>query len=98
MPSKAIGKRPRRRRLVQAATDAYLDWRDQCHAVSDAYRCWADGREDDAALAWEAYEDALDREQQAAVLYAEQVKHLADLDTPDGELGARLAVSGEVLR
>jgi hypothetical protein len=52
MTSKAILMRPRRRLLVNAAMDAYLDWRDECVAVSEAYRRWADAGEADAAPAW----------------------------------------------
>jgi hypothetical protein len=78
--------------------DAYLDWRDQCAAVSDAYRCWADAGEADAAPAWRAYEAALDREERASALYADLVRDVDDLAVGNGERGAELAASGGPLR
>jgi hypothetical protein len=97
MSSRAIGKGQRRRRLVHAAMDAYLDWRDECSAVSDAYRDWADAREPDAAMAWRAYEDALDREERASVAYADLIGHVGGLTTPDRNPSTDLAASGESL-
>jgi hypothetical protein len=79
MTSKAIGKGPRRRRLVDAAMGAYLDWRDECTAVTDAYRRWADAGEGDAAIAWSAYEVALDREERTSLLYADRIERLGGL-------------------
>jgi hypothetical protein len=79
MTSRTIAKTPRRGRLVQAAMDAYLEWRDECAAVSDAYRRWADAGEAAAAPAWRAYEAALDREQQASLRYAELIQRVGDL-------------------
>jgi hypothetical protein len=78
--------------------DSYLDWRDECAAVSDAYRRWADASEVDATLAWRAYEAALDREEYASALYAGLIQRVGDLGAPDRERGARLAASGEALR
>jgi hypothetical protein len=98
MTSRPILKRPRRRRVVKAAMDAYLDWREECAAVSDAYRCWADAGEADAASAWRAYEAALDREERASALYAELVRRVGDLAAGNGERGAEFAASGGALR
>jgi hypothetical protein len=98
MSSKAIGKGQRRRRVVYAAMDAYLDWRDECSAVSDAYRDWADAREPDAAMAWRAYEDALDREERASLVYADLVGHVRGLTPPAGNPPTDLATSGQALR
>jgi hypothetical protein len=98
MSSKAIGKGQRRRRLVHAAMDAYLDWGDECTAVSDAYRCWAEAGEADTATAWRAYEVALDREERASVVYADLVEHVGGLTAPERKPSTGLAVSGEALR
>jgi hypothetical protein len=98
MTSEASVKGPARRRLVGAAMDAYLAWRDECGATSHAYRRWADAVEADAAMAWRAYEAALDREEQASVVYADLIQRVVDFDTPDRELGADLAAAGEALR
>jgi hypothetical protein len=98
MSSRTIGKGQRRRRLVHAAMDAYLDWRDECTAVSDAYRDWAGAREPHAAMAWRAYEDALDREERASLVYADLVGHVGGLTTPDRKPSPDLAASEEALR
>jgi hypothetical protein len=86
MTPKATLETPRRRRLVNAAMDAYLDWRDQCAAVSDAYRRWADAEQADVASAWRAYETALDREEHASALYDEVVQRIGDLGAPESEI------------
>jgi hypothetical protein len=83
MTSTQIIKRSQRQRLVHAAMDAYLRWRDECDAVSDAYRRWADVREPEAEPAWRAYEAALDREERASALYAEQISHVGELVRAD---------------
>ena len=31
----------RRKRLVDALVEAYVDWRETCACVNDAYRSWA---------------------------------------------------------
>lgn len=82
MISNAILETPRRRRLVNAAMDAYLDWREECAAVSDAYRRWADAGEAGVAPAWWAYEAALDREERASALYDEAIRRIGDLAAP----------------
>jgi hypothetical protein len=85
MISNEILETPRRRRMVNAAMDAYLDWRDECAGVSDAYRLWADADEADVAPAWWAYEAALDREERASSLYDEAVQRIGDLAAPEPE-------------
>jgi hypothetical protein len=91
MTSMQITKKSQRQRLVHAAMDAYLDWRDECAAVSDAYRRWADAREAEAEPAWHAYEAALDREEHASVLYAHLIQHVGEL----GRTSPKLVMSGE---
>jgi hypothetical protein len=98
MTSKAIGKAPRRRQLVHAAMDAYLDWRDECAAVSDAYRWWADSGGAHAVMAWRAYEVALDREERASLLYADLIERVDGRTTPERTRSTDLAASGEALR
>jgi hypothetical protein len=97
MTTKAIGKGQRRRRLVHAAMDAYLDWRDECTAVSDAYRRWTEAGEADTAMAWRAYEVALDREERASVLYAGSIEQVGGV-TPNRAPPKDLADSREALR
>jgi hypothetical protein len=73
-------KRPsRRRRDIDKAFDAYIDWREECVAVQDAYDAWTGKRGADAALAFHAYGDALEREEWAATVYARLATQLDDL-------------------
>ena len=46
--------RSRKRRMADHAVLAYVEWRAQCTAVWDAYRCWMDVGDADAALAYTA--------------------------------------------
>jgi hypothetical protein len=78
--------RPRRERLVHAAVDAYLNWRDECTAVSAAYRRWADADGADAELAWREYEAALGCEQRASSVYADLVQSVGEPAATDHEL------------
>jgi hypothetical protein len=59
-----------RPRLVQAVMDAYLRWRDECDELSVAYGRWSVAEGADAALAFEDYSAALDREERVAETYA----------------------------
>jgi hypothetical protein len=74
-PNKLGSEHPR---LVQAAMDAYLRWRDECDALSDAQSRWSVAEGADAALAFHAYSIALDREEHAAELYAGLLARAAD--------------------
>jgi hypothetical protein len=69
--TRTVGRHARRREALDAAFDAYLDWRDQCDAVHGAYAQWKRSRDTDQAQAFSAYERALDREEFAAEIYAE---------------------------
>lgn len=66
-----------RRRLVDEVIDAYVDWREECIFVWDAYRRWSGASRDDAVLAFAAYAAALDREERASAFYAGRVGRLA---------------------
>jgi hypothetical protein len=59
------------KQLVDAATDAYVDWREESTGVWDAYERWAHALEIDAAGAFAAYRAALDREESASHAYAD---------------------------
>src|SRR4051794_3292517 len=52
-----------RRQLVDEAMDAYIDWREECIEVSDAYALWSAAGPADAVLAFRGYAAALDREE-----------------------------------
>jgi len=62
---------PGRERMVEAAMDAYFDWREERTAVSEAFRRWADSPESEGEPAWKAYEAAHASEEDASLLYLE---------------------------
>jgi hypothetical protein len=93
MASIPIGATSPHRPLVDEAMDAYLDWRDECGAVSDAYGWWTDADPADAALAFRGYVAALDREERASEVYAGLILRVGDLVATDGEPAAGLAAS-----
>jgi hypothetical protein len=68
-----------RKRLARAATAAYVAWRNECAAVTEAYRCWADATHDEEATLWEAYESALEREEHISMAYVEVTDRIAQL-------------------
>jgi hypothetical protein len=76
-------RRFRKRRDTRArAVDAYVAWREECVAVRTAYLAWRRARAAEAALAFDAYEAALDREEVAAEAYAalmQRVGHLVEV-------------------
>ena len=57
-----------RDRLADKAFQLYLDWRDECQAVDEAYRRWRNAAGTDP-FAFVVYTAALDREECAAVHY-----------------------------
>jgi hypothetical protein len=58
------------KQLVDEVIDAYVDWREECARVWDAYERWAHAPRIDTAGAFSAYRAALDREECAAHAYA----------------------------
>ena len=74
-----------RRRIVDAAVDAYVDWRDECRTVWDAYRVWASAPVAEDGFAFAAYSAALDREQRSAEIYAEQIRRVGTPHTDKGD-------------
>jgi len=70
MRLKPIRRSARRRALVESAVAAYTKWRRECAAVGNAYRRWVIASALDRPLAFDAYTAALDREEDAAQLYA----------------------------
>jgi hypothetical protein len=65
---------------VDEAIDAYVDWREECVSVSEAYELWADTPAGEAGLAFAAYRAALDREERASQTYAYRLMGMASLD------------------
>jgi hypothetical protein len=83
-----------RRRLVDETLDAYVDWREECYAVSDAYDAWAAAEATDAELAFEVYSAVLDREESASKVYAGLIRRVGDLVRTDRDPETDLAASG----
>jgi hypothetical protein len=63
--------------LVDDVIDAYVNWREECLFVWDAYGRWSGGPPADATLAFAAYSAALDREERASASYAGLVSRLS---------------------
>jgi len=63
-------KRKADKQLLDEAIEAYIDWREECAAVRDAFARWASTPGVDAAAAFSAYRAALDREECASHAYA----------------------------
>jgi hypothetical protein len=59
-----------RARLVDEVIEGYVIWREDCAAVRDTYSRWASVPPEDAASAFIAYTEALDREERSARAYA----------------------------
>jgi hypothetical protein len=83
MKKKSISKR-----LVDEAMDAYVDWREECAAVWDAYDRFARAPVADAPLAFSAYRAALDREECASRAYADLMARMARTKRGVTELAA----------
>jgi hypothetical protein len=70
-------KGPADRRLADEAIRVYIDWREECATVWDAFDRWASTDGADARTAFAAYGAALDREECAAGAYADLLARLA---------------------
>jgi hypothetical protein len=56
--------------LIDALTEAYVEWREECATVRQAYERWISFPAWERELAFAAYTAALDREQQASIVYS----------------------------
>jgi hypothetical protein len=68
-----------RERLLDGLVEAYVDWRETCDWVNDAYRRWTRETGAAAAVTFALYLGALDAEQQAAETYARLVRRVGKL-------------------
>ena len=68
-----------RRRLVDKLVEAYVDWLETCARVDDAYRSWASETAPRDGVAFGLYMAALDKEEQAAEVYAGLVSRVDGL-------------------
>jgi hypothetical protein len=78
-------------RLVDRMISAYIDWREACRLVHDAYRSWANATGPRARVAFWRYTAALDAEERAAEAYARMVRRVRQLATSDRGLSGPLA-------
>jgi hypothetical protein len=62
--------------LVDEAMERYVEWREECIAVGDAYANWTSAPPDESELPFVAYRAALDREQSAAAVYGSALDRL----------------------
>lgn len=67
------------RAAVDAAVLAYVEWREECVAVWDAYDWWTTVPAEESQRAHAGYRAALDREEAAARSYATRVERLERL-------------------
>jgi hypothetical protein len=75
IPSDGASKRA----LVDVLVESYVRWREECLAVRLAYRFWADCERGERRLAYAGYVAALDREDHAACVYAEEIRWIRRL-------------------
>ena len=76
--------------LIDDVMDAYIDWRHHSADVDDAYQRWTGAVSADTALAFSAYQAALDREELASRSYARLILRNSHLFADDLERAARL--------
>jgi hypothetical protein len=68
-----------RERLLDGLVEAYVDWRETCGGVNDAYRRWTLETGAAGAVTFAQYLGALDAEQRAAEGYARLVLRVGEL-------------------
>jgi hypothetical protein len=80
-----------RERLVDQLLEAYVDWREACARVDDAYRFWVGESGGRGRVAFGSYVAALDAEERSAEVYAVLVRRADALvwseDSPADPLG-----------
>jgi hypothetical protein len=76
--------------IIDDVMDAYIDWRHHSADVDEAYRRWTGAVSADTALAFSAYQAALDREELASRSYARLIRRNSHLFAADMERAARL--------
>jgi hypothetical protein len=84
-------RKPTETRLVDRMISAYVDWREACRLVHEAYRSWASPTGLRARVAFWPYAAALDAEERAADVYASLVRRVEHLATRDDDLAGPLA-------
>jgi hypothetical protein len=78
-------------RLVDRTIGAYVEWREACRLVHDAYRSWASATGPSARVAFWRYTAALDAEEWAAEVYASLVRRVGHPAMGNADLFGQLA-------
>ena len=78
-PEAGVTSEATRSELVDQAMERYVEWREECGAVEDAYAKWSKATPEAAELPFAAYSAALDREQSAAAVYRRAIDRLAEV-------------------
>ena len=78
-------------RLVDGMIGAYVEWREACRLVHEAYRSWVSATGPGAGVAFWRYKAALDAEESAADAYAGFVRRVGHLARSDSDLSGPLA-------
>jgi hypothetical protein len=66
----------RKNALIDEAMERYVEWREECQGVEDAYANWSSAPPEEGELPHAAYGAALDREQSAATVYGRALLRL----------------------
>jgi hypothetical protein len=66
-----------RSELIDDLMETYVEWREECLTVRAAYKRWSIGSDEEREPAFAAYRAALDREEQASVVYEHRVERVA---------------------
>ena len=66
----------RKNALIDEAMGRYVEWREECETVYDAYANWTNAPTEETDLPFAAYTAALDREQSAATVYGRALERL----------------------
>jgi hypothetical protein len=69
----------RKNALIDEAMERYVEWREECAAVNDAYANWTKAPVEEPDLPFVAYSAALDREQSAAKVYGRALDRIREL-------------------
>lgn len=77
--------------LVDRMINAYIDWREACRLVHEAYRAWAIETGPRARVAFWRYMASLDAEERAADVYATLVRRVGRLAQSGRDLSRPLA-------
>jgi hypothetical protein len=80
-----------RTRVVDRMIGAYVDWREACLMVHDAYDSWGSATGPRARVAFRRYIAALDAEERASEVYAGLVRRVGQLTANDADLSGPLA-------